>query len=188
MPTPGAVSFGATDCAQADGPRLLDGSIASASSVPPTANASGRLAGLNTVPAVGPKLPAANTGRIPAARRLPRSGWKSRLQPPADIVQESLTTSGASAVAGFPSGSSSHWNPRWIVVEVVLPRSLKIFTAIHFASGATPIELPPASPPTMTPIVWVPCPFTSVGVLGCCPFGSYQLLLPPRQRPTMSGW
>jgi hypothetical protein len=72
------------------------------------------------------------------------------------MVQELFTTFGASAVAGLPSGSSSHWYPRWIPVEVAWPRSLKILTAIHRASGATPTEVPPPSPPTITPIVWVP--------------------------------
>src|SRR5262249_9601230 len=71
---------------------------------------------------------------------------------------------------------------------VAVPRSLNILTAIHVASGATPTELPPASPPTITPMVRVPWPLTSVGVVGCCPFGSYQLLVPPRQRPARSGW
>src|SRR5499425_437241 len=125
---------------------------------------------------------------MPAARRVARSGWKSSRQPDADVAHELLTTSGASGVAGLPSGSSSHWNPWWIPVEVAIPRSLNILTAIHVASGATPTELPPASPPTITPIVQVPWPLTSTGVVGCCPFGSYQLLVPPRQRLARSGW
>jgi hypothetical protein len=37
-------------------------------------------------------------------------------------------------------------------------------------------------------MVQVPWPLTSVGVVGCSPFGSYQLLVPPRQRPARSGW
>src|SRR5262249_54797160 len=115
-------------------------------------------------------------------------GLKSSTQPEADIAHELLTTSGASAVAGLPAGSSSHWNPWWIPVEVAVPRSLNILTAIHVASGATPTELPPASPPTITPIVQVPWPLTSTGVVGCCPFGSYQLLVPPRQRLARAGW
>src|SRR5512132_1393437 len=109
-----------------------------------------------------------------AARRLARSGWKSSKQPELDIVQESFTTSGASAVAELPSGSSNHWNPWWMPREVAVPRSLNILTAIQVASGATPTELPPASPPTITPMVHVPWPLTSVGVVGCSPFGSYQ--------------
>ena len=72
-------------------------------------------------------------------------------------------------------------------VEVAVPRSLKIFTAIQVASGATPMEEPPLLPPTMTPIVWVPWPFTSVGVVGCWPLGSYQLFVPPRHLPARSG-
>src|SRR5215468_1576200 len=99
MPTPGAASAGVTWAPQADGPRLLDGSTTSAASTEPTANAAGLLAGLSTVPAVGPKLPAAKTGRMPAARRFARSGAKSRLQPAEAIVHELLTASGASAVA-----------------------------------------------------------------------------------------
>src|SRR5215472_16020062 len=125
---------------------------------------------------------------MPAARRLARSGWKLSRQPDFYIAHESLTTSGASALPGLPSGSSSHWNPWWIPVEVAVPRSLKILTAIHVASGAIPTELPPASPPTITPMVQVPCPLTTVGVAGCSPFGSYQLLDPPRQRLARSGW
>src|SRR5262245_31136733 len=88
---------------------------------------------------------------MPAARKVARSGSKSSRQPEAHVAHELLSTSGASAVAGFPSGSSSHWNPWWIPVEVAVPRSLKILTAIHDASGATPTELPPVSPPTITP-------------------------------------
>src|SRR5689334_22264294 len=114
---------------------------------------------------------------MPPARRLRRSGWNSRLQPAAEPVHEAFTTSGASAVAGLPSGSSSHWNPLWIAVVEAAPRSLKIFTAIQRAPGATPIAVPPAEPPTITPAVAVPCPLTSVGTLGCWPFGSYQLLV-----------
>ncbi|HEY8112559.1 MAG TPA: hypothetical protein VII16_06790, partial [Actinomycetes bacterium] len=45
-----------------------------------------------------------------------------------------------------------------------------------------------ASPPTITPMVHVPWPLTSVGVVGCSPFGSYKLLVPPRQRLARSGW
>src|ERR1700745_1701135 len=125
---------------------------------------------------------------MPAARRLARAGWEASRHPAGGRGHESLTTSGASAVAGLPSGSSSHWNPWWIPVEVAVPRSLKILTAIHVASGAIPTELPPASPPTITPMVQVRWPLTSVGVAGCSPFGSYQLLVPPRQRLARSGW
>ena len=94
--------------------------------------------GCGSSPRVGPSLPAAKTGRIPAARRLRRSAWNSSEQPATDIVHESLTTFGASAVAGFPSGSSSHWKPRWMVVDVAAPRSSKIFTAIHGRRGRHP--------------------------------------------------
>src|SRR4029077_15161232 len=72
--------------------------------------------------------------------------------------------------------------------EAAFPRSLKIFTPIHLASGATPTEVPPASPPTMTPIVHVPWPLTSVGGDGFSRLGSYQLFDPPRQRLARSGW
>src|SRR6516225_3937170 len=119
---------------------------------------------------------------MPAARRLLRSCSNSRLQPGLDRVQELSTTFGASVVLGLWSGSSSHWKPWWIRVVVAEPWSLKILTAIQRASGAMPIEVPPASPPTITPIVAVPWPLTSVGVAECSPLGSYQLLLPPRQR------
>ena len=46
-----------------------------------------------------------------------------------------MTTFGASAVPGFPSGSSSHWNPWWMRAVVAEPWSSKILTAIHCASG-----------------------------------------------------
>ena len=36
----------------------------------------------------GPALPAANTGRMPAARRLRRSSWNDRSQPGAEFVHE----------------------------------------------------------------------------------------------------
>src|SRR5690349_23876550 len=109
MLTPGPVTAGSTACVQLDGPRLLAGSTWSPPSTEPTASASGRFAGARTEPGVGPPLPAAKTGTTPAARSARRSGWNSRLQPDVDIVQESLTTFGASAVAGLRSGSSSHW-------------------------------------------------------------------------------
>src|SRR5436305_4917196 len=112
MAVSGAVMAGAATPAQADGPRLLYWSSASELSVPPTANASGRLAGLKTEPAVGPSLPAANTGTMPAARRLRRSFWNSESHPVTAIVHELLTTFGASGVAGLPSGSSSHCRAR----------------------------------------------------------------------------
>src|SRR3972149_2245953 len=65
--------------------------------------------------------------------------------------------------------------------------SLKILTAIHRAPGATPMVDPPASPPTIIPIVPVPWPSASYGVR-CSPFGSYQLLFPPRHLLCKSGW
>ena len=49
---------------------------------------------VDRVKALLPQLPAAKIGRIPAARSCVRSGWKSRLQPAAESVQESLSTSG----------------------------------------------------------------------------------------------
>ena len=67
------------------------------------------------------------------------------------------------------------------------PPSLKILAAIHVASGATPIVLPPASRPTMMPIVSVPWPDRSVGMEGCWPLGSNQLLVPPRHEADRSG-
>jgi hypothetical protein len=50
-----------------------------------------------------------------------------------------------------------------MAVDVATPLSLKIFAAIHFASGATPIAVPPAAPPTITPAVIVPWPLRSAG-------------------------
>ena len=172
---------------QADGPRLLSGSIRSPASVPPTENADGSAAGLMLVPALGPELPAAKIGTMVDDRSAARSDSNVRSHPAA-IVQESSTTSGASLVAGLPSGSSSHWKPRWTPAAVATPWSLKIFTAIQRASGAIPIAEPPASPPTIAPIVHVPWPLTSVGVVVCSPLGSYQLFVPPRQRALRSGW
>src|SRR5262249_40248657 len=125
---------------------------------------------------------------MPAAHKVARSGSKSSRQPEAEVAHELLTTSGASAVAGLPSGSSSHWNPWGIAGGVGVPRAVELWRAIHAASGAPPTELPRASPPTITPMVRVPWPLTSVGVAGCSPFGSYQLLVPPRQRLARSGW
>ncbi len=75
-----------------------------------------------------------------------------------------------------------------MAVAVAVPLSLKIFAAIHVAPGAMPIDVPPASPPTMTPIVAVPWPLRSVGVVGCWPYGSNQEFEPPRQRAARSGW
>ena len=69
-----------------------------------------------------------------------------------------------------------------MAVAVAVPLSLKILAAIHVAPGAMPIDVPPASPPTMTPIVAVPWPLRSVGVVGCWPYGSNQEFEPPRQR------
>ena len=119
----------------------------------------------------GPKLPAANTGTMPTATgAMRRSSWNSRLHPGLLKVHELLTTAGASGVPGLPSGihqpleSQVDGRGRG---DVRL--SLKILTAIHCAAGATPTEVPPASPPTITPIVQVPWPLRSVGVVGCWP-------------------
>ena len=73
--------------------------------------------------------------------------------------------SGTSCVAGFPSGLRSHWNPSMIILVNPLPLSSNPFTAIHVAPGATPIEVPVKleTPPTIIPIVPVPCPSKSQG-------------------------
>ena len=131
--------------------------------VAPTANASGLFEGLTLVPEPGPVFPAAKTRQNPrgaqaaevvleletAARRGERPG----------VVDDV----GASSVAALRSGSSSHWYPRWIRLSVDEPWSSKILTAIHFASGAIPRAVPPASPPTITPVTQVPCPLASNG-------------------------
>ena len=164
--TPGAVISGNVFDAspQAEGPRLESLASASVEVVEPTAKAPGLFAGLALFER---KLPAANTGTIPAARRAWMSWANSRLQPPEANVHELLTTCGASAVAGSPSGSSSHWNARWVLLVRLWPASLKIRAAIQRAPGATPIDVPPALPPTITPITWVPWPLMSVGAAGC---------------------
>src|SRR5262245_24980012 len=110
MLTPGATSSGKVVCGSphAEGPRALSVEMTSFASVEPTANAAGLFAGLGLVEEFGPKFPAANTGRMPAARRLTRSCWKVRSQPGLEKVHESLTTLGASGVLGLPSGSRSH--------------------------------------------------------------------------------
>ena len=112
MPTPGAETSGnvvGPVRPQEVGPRLLKLAIASVPSTAPTENASGLFAGLALVLALAPKLPAANTGRIPAAVRTARSGSNVRSQPGFEDVQELLTTFGASGVAGLRSGSTAHW-------------------------------------------------------------------------------
>ena len=95
--------------------------------------------------------------------------------------------SGVSAVPGSPSGSSAHWKAWWIAVRELPPASFQIRAAIQLAPGATPIEVPPASPPTITPIVPVPCPVRSVGIVVCWPYGSYQSPGVPRNAAARSG-
>src|SRR5206468_12466104 len=46
---------------------------------------------------------------------------------------------------------------------------------IHFAPGATPIWFDTPSSPIIVPIVWVPCPLLSHGVVPQMPVGSFQL-------------
>ena len=142
------------------------------------------------VPAPCPKLPAANTGRIPAARSACTSGWKARSQPgPAPSDHDPFTTSGASVVSGSPSGSSTHWKAWWTAVVVAAPWSSKIRAAIQVASGATPME---RLPRVVTAEDHAHRRRPVAGEVGgkgrVLAVGSYQLLVPPRQRPARSGW
>ena len=74
-----------------------------------------------------------------------------------------FTTWGASAVAGLPSGSRTHWKAAWIAVAVAVPVSLKILAAIHVAPGRHPDRRPAGVPADDDPIVAVPWPVRSVG-------------------------
>ncbi len=142
---------------QAEVPRLLKDATVLVLSTAPAENPSRLLAGLMLVDRCGPELPAEKTTTIPADLSVSKSLWNVLSQVFTPLSpQEALTTSGASVVVEFPSGSRSHWNAWWMILSVVLPESSKIFAAIHVASGATPIAVPPALPPTMTPIVCVP--------------------------------
>src|SRR6266850_2419560 len=144
MLTPGALTSGLIEPSHGDGPRALKNATSSKKSVAPVANDSGSLPGLRTLPSSGPSLPAANAGKIPAARRACTSAWNSGMQPGTLKPHELLTTSGA------------------------LAGSLHAFAAIQRAPGATPMLDPDASPPTAVPVVWVPCPLGSNG-LACSP-------------------
>ena len=128
-------------------------------------------------------MPAAKTGRMPAARSACTSGWKDRSQPgPVPSDQEPLTTWGASAVAGSWSGSSTHWKAWWTAVAVAAPRSLKILAAIQLAPGAIPIEVP-AGVAAHDHAHRGGAVAGQVGRGGgCSPYGSNQLLVPPRHR------
>ena len=191
MPTPGATSCGSTAAGRRPTARgCWTGRSRRRRRCAPTANASGLLAGLQH----GARARAVVAGREHRQDARRRAGCAGRAgsrgcSRPLDIVQELLTTSGASAVAGLPSGSSSHWKPWWIAVE---------------RGDAPVVEDLDRDPPGVRrhpdrrcrrrrrrpsrPSSAVPWPFTSVGVVGCWPFGSYQLFVPPRQRPARSGW
>ena len=153
---------------QAEGPRELkvltwEKSISDDDPVPtePTAKALLLLAGemlLSGPAGPGSMLPPAKTTAIPASLRACTSGWNSVLHCPArdSKPQELLTMSGASSVAGFPSGSSSQAKAWWMRLSGALSLLSKIFAAIQRAPGATPMAVPVALPPTSTPATAVP--------------------------------
>ncbi len=117
------------------------------------------MAGLALVLGYGPKLPAGNTGRMPAARRACTSGCRERSQPgPLPSDQEALTTRGASAVVGSRSGSRTHWKAWWSAVRLDRPALSKTRAAMNVAPGAVPTAVPVSLllPPTMTPVTPVP--------------------------------
>ena len=151
-PSPGATNFGNSDPSQADGPRLLNRDTCRSTPTEPTLVTLVLFAGLVLVLGAGPRLPAEYTTEMSAARSASMSAWKAVLQTPSSVMpQESLTTSGASSVSGLPSGSSSHWNTSCTALSVVTPALSKIRPAIHCASGAMPMAVPPASPPRTRP-------------------------------------
>ncbi len=89
---------------------------------------------------------------MPAASQALTSSQNSVSLVAAD-PHELLTTAGA--MAGSPPGANIHSNPAWMMLADVVPESRKTFTAIHSASGATPVTSP-GGPPRIVPVTWVP--------------------------------
>jgi hypothetical protein len=137
------------------GPRLLKLATSSKASVAPTANDSAYAPGLRRLPALGPALPAANAGKISAARQASMSGTNSLWQPAAMKAQELFTTSGA--LFGSPPGAR---NPRNAVEADARPTPLSAHALAAMLRRATLMALPPALPPTAVAVAWVLCPFS----------------------------
>src|SRR5687767_7993889 len=129
--TPGALRSGFTGPPHGDGPRPLKDATWSSISVAPAANASDEAPGLRTLPSPGPLLPAANDGKIPAARSARMSAVNSPMHPPRANPQELFTTSGA--FAGLPPGARNHWKISWNADARPSPESSHAFAAIQRA-------------------------------------------------------
>src|SRR3990172_4955126 len=129
MLSPGALTSGLTDPSQGEDPWPLKKAMSSRRSVAPTAKDSAYVPGLRTLPGSGPSLPAANAGKIPAARKAWTSGRNSAMQPALEKPQELFTTSGA--LAGSPPGARNHWKISWKADVKPKPRLFQALAAIH---------------------------------------------------------
>ncbi len=97
---------------------------------------------------------------MPSERQRASIGRNQKSLASAAWPQELLTTEGKSAVAGFPSGSVSHWAAARMSLPAPWPSPRIAFATSSLAPGATPTG-PPGSPPAITPAVWVPWPLSS---------------------------
>src|SRR5687768_13166118 len=119
MNSPGALMLGFTLPVHGDGPWLLKIEMSSAKSVAPTVNAEEYAPGERIVSASGPLFPAANTGRMPAARNAWTSLTNSVSHSVVSIPHELLTMCGA--LAGSPPGARNHSKISWKAEAVALP-------------------------------------------------------------------
>src|SRR2546430_9834345 len=170
------------------GPRLLKLASVFDCVVAPTVNDSSYCAGGPSLPMVwhiGPELPAATTGTMPAARTfwtaVSRMDWFGHSPSEIEQYHELLMATGALAGSGFcPSRfHGAIMNSRQPMYVSGVPSPLEFIDRhpIHLAPGATPIWFVPPSSPMIVPTVWVPWPFGPTGARFAGLVSSYQLQL-----------
>src|ERR1035437_6841647 len=111
---------------------------------------------------LGPELPAAIAGKIPAARTASTMLWRVSKEQPSlgGHSHELLMESGALEGSPWPPptgyGAIRNWKHSVYCAGVPLPPESMLRQAIHFAPGATPTWLPCPSSPTISLTVKVP--------------------------------
>ena len=151
--TPGATISGFALSVNFEGPRKENFATLSSLRIAPTANASGKEAGVPMEPSPplleAERLPAEKTGNIPALRHCFNTGRKNSLWelPP----QELFIMRGASSGWATPFeslGASIHCAASRRRSSLVSPLSSNTRAPIHFAPGATPVCEPRIVPVT----------------------------------------